>query len=127
MSRGQRTALLLSLLIPAAGCITGPVDSLTGNWQQRLDPPHYLFTLHQTGTAVTGLVGDMGCVPSRAVTGFVHGTKVKLSLNGDSLAMAGRFLDASTLLLVPSVKQNGQGANVLLDKVARADGFNCNL
>jgi hypothetical protein len=130
VSPNAQIAVLVTLLVPAVACATGPVDSLTGNWQQRSRPQGYALTLHQTGTAVTGFFGDAGCAPTVPVTGSLRGADVEIAFtapsNGDSLTMRGRFLDPSTLTLVLTVNQTTQGGSITLDKVPSVSGFICN-
>jgi hypothetical protein len=78
----------------ALACVTGPKDSLSGDWSGG----GFLLSLHESGSTVTGMAGGTACFGT-PVSGSIHRDDFQLTIDTGAWAntYAGSFVGASTI------------------------------
>jgi len=93
LTRGAVYAFALTVGASAAlACVTGPKDTLSGNWSGS----GFSLSLRQSGSIVTGT--SCTVVP---VSGSVHGSDFELAIDtgGAAVDYSGNFVNATTILV----------------------------
>jgi hypothetical protein len=117
---GYRMRVLSSLalanaLCVASACVTGPKDSLSGDW----GGGGLFLSLRQSGSVVRGMAGATPCLPT-SVSGSIHGSDFTLMIDTGAIATnyTGTFVNPSAIAIREVADANVNLGTIPLTKLS---------